>query len=189
MRPHRINIIGASGVGKSTMGAALATRLGVPHVDSDAYYHLPTDPPYRVQRSPEERRELLERDLAPHEGWVLTGGAGTWSPAPRLDFTLVVFLYLPRAVRLARILHREQTLYGARIEAGGDMASDHREFMEWTARYDDGTAEGTNTLPIHEAYLRRVTCPVLRLTDPLSTDEAISRVVAVLQGDGPQAVG
>ena len=178
MEHPRINVIGASGVGKTTLGRALAAQLGVPHLDADDYYHLPTDPPYRVQRSPEERCALLERDLAPFEGWVLTGGAGTWVPAPALRITLHVFLTLPAELRMERLLRREQALYGARILAGGDMEEDHRVFMRWTAGYDDSTAEGTNTLACHEALLRGATCPVVRVTEPMGEDEALAYVLA-----------
>ena len=33
---RRVNVVGTSGSGKSTMGAALARRLGVPYVELDA---------------------------------------------------------------------------------------------------------------------------------------------------------
>jgi adenylate kinase family enzyme len=176
----RINVVGASGVGKTTLGRALAERFGIPHFDADAYYHLPTDPPFREQRTPEDRCALLESDLRELDGWVLSGGAGTWNPAPSLRYTLHVFLWLPSELRIERLLRRERELYADRILPGGDMEADHAAFMAWTRGYDDSTAEGTNTLACHEALLRNATCPVLRLSGPLSVDEALQRVLAQL---------
>lgn len=179
----RINVIGASGVGKTTLGRALAARLAIPHFDSDDYYHLPTNPPYRAQRTPEARRALLEGDLAGLDRWVLTGGAATWEPPPALPYTLHIFLALPAELRLRRLVEREQALYGDRIHPGGDMETDHRAFMAWTAGYDSSTAEGTNTLACHEALLRRAACPVLRLTGPMSKEEAIARVLEHIRAE------
>ncbi|WZB64776.1 hypothetical protein WJ971_17465 [Achromobacter xylosoxidans] len=42
----RIHLFGASGCGATTLGAALGQRLGVPHLEADDYYWLPTDPPF-----------------------------------------------------------------------------------------------------------------------------------------------
>jgi crossover junction endodeoxyribonuclease RuvC len=40
-RPRRILVAGTSGSGKTTVAAALAVRLGLPHVDIDGLYHGP----------------------------------------------------------------------------------------------------------------------------------------------------
>lgn len=155
------------------------SQFGIPHFDSDDYFHYPTDPPFQKQRSPEERARLLSADLKPHSSWVLSGGVGTWHPPVNFDPTLVIFLYLPPDVRLKRLKERENSLYGSRILAGGDMEEIHREFMEWTAGYDESSAEGTNTLKAHEAYVSSVPS-LLRLVSPLSISENLRLALEVL---------
>jgi adenylate kinase family enzyme len=174
---HRIHVIGAAGTGKTTLGRALAVALRVPHFDMDDYYHVPTEPPFQQQRTPEEFCVLLDRDVAPLESWVVTGGVLTWQPPPARSFTTIVFLRLPQEIRLDRIRRREQARYGDRISPGGDMEESHRSFMEWAKGYDDNSAKGTNTLLLHEDRLREATCPVVRLADPMDPSEAVRRVL------------
>ena len=59
----------ASGSGKSTIGRALAERLGVPYVELDALVHGPN----WTETPDDELRRILEPILA-GEGWVIDGG-------------------------------------------------------------------------------------------------------------------
>ena len=59
----------ASGSGKSTVGRALAERLGVPYVELDALVHGPN----WTETPDDELRRVLEPILA-GEGWVIDGG-------------------------------------------------------------------------------------------------------------------
>lgn len=59
------------------------------------------------------------------------------------------------------------------------MHENHAAFIEWASRYDQGDVEG-KTLPRHEAYLARQTCPVLRLSDPATTSDAVDAVLAMI---------
>ncbi len=67
---RRIHILGASGSGTTILGRALAERLQCLHFDTDAYFWLPTDPPFTHQRERTIRQQLLMDDLTAQEHWV-----------------------------------------------------------------------------------------------------------------------
>ncbi len=169
----KITILGASGRGKTTLAKALAEKFGCAHIDSDDYYHYPTDPPFQQQHSPADRLSLLMGDLDKNRTWILSGGAAVWVPAPAVDYSLVVLLYLPQQIRLARLQERKLQLYGKRLHSGGDMEKDHVEFMKWTSGYDDGAAEGTNTLPINLKFLAETKTPILKIDKPMTTEDQV----------------
>lgn len=181
MKPApRINVIGASGTGKSTLAKALSVHLRAPLFESDDYFHLPSDPPYQKQRPLEERLRLIKRDLGGDSSWVLSGCVAGWGEDPGITYSLVVFLYLPPPLRRERLRARERARFGARILPNGDMHSTHEEFMGWTAGYDSGASGGGNTLPAHRAFLEGLACPVLKLETPMTPDQQLPAVLAAL---------
>ena len=132
-RLRRINIIGAAGSGVSTLGRALAQRIGGEHFDTDDFCWLPTDPPFRKQREISERLKLLEDALRGSDRWVLSGSLTGWGEAfvPLLD--LVVFLYVPTGVRLQRLRVRERERFGRALDPGRKMHEQHQAFLDWAA--------------------------------------------------------
>ena len=98
---HRINVIGMSCAGKTTLARALAARLGVPHVELDALYWEPDWTP----ASDATFRARVADALAP-EAWVADGGYQLardiiWDRADT-----VVWLDYPLRVILPRYLRR-----------------------------------------------------------------------------------
>jgi adenylate kinase family enzyme len=100
----RVSVVGTSGSGKSTVGRAAATRLGVPFVELDAIFHqrgwveLP---------EPEFQRRVAE--LADGDGWVIDGNYSAVRPILRERATLIVWLDLPRWVTMAQVTWRSTT--------------------------------------------------------------------------------
>ena len=114
---RRINVVGTSAVGKTSMAAALATLLEVPHVELDALHWEPnwTEAPDDVLR--DRVRAAIAGD-----GWVVDGNYAKvrdllWERAEAvvwLDLPLrtVLWRYVTRTVR--RIAHREELWSGNR---------------------------------------------------------------------------
>lgn len=173
---HRINIIGASGSGASTLGRALSDALAVPCFDADDFYHEPSDPPFQKQRSPADCSALIRATLSADSSWVLAGGIDGWASDADLGFTLIVFLSVPTEDRMDRLRRRESERFGDRVLPGGDMHASHQEFLDWASRYEIGDVEG-KTRARHEAYLARQSCPVLRLDGLLP----IARLVELVE--------
>lgn len=165
----RIHVTGASGSGTTTLGRALADALGCTHLDTDDYYWLPTTPPYQEKRGPAQRVAMLAVDLRPSDV-VLSGSIGSWGAAVEDVFDLVVFLYLPVELRLARLQQREVARYGAADPV----------FLEWAAQYDEGPPEG-RSLAKHNAWLAQRTCRVLRLEGDLTVEERVALVLAAVR--------
>jgi hypothetical protein len=163
----RALITGAAGSGTTTLAAALAERWGAVAIEADAFFWLPTDPPFKSKREPEHRRALFEQQLISHENAVVSGSVVGWG----LDglFDLVVFLYVEAAVRIRRLQLREDALFG-RVDPA---------FLQWAAQYDEGPAEG-RSLAKHEAWLRTLNCPVIRLVGEKSVAQQVALVAATV---------
>jgi hypothetical protein len=93
----------ASGSGKSTIGRALAKRLGVPYVELDALVHGPN----WTETSDDELRRILEPVLA-GEGWVIDGGYRRKIGDLVLgQADVVVWIDLPLHVWFPRLIRRK----------------------------------------------------------------------------------
>jgi adenylate kinase family enzyme len=181
---RRVHIVGASGSGTTTLAAALAARLGCPHLDTDAYFWLSSDPPFQHIREREARVALLRADLEKPGGWALSGSLFGWGDVFIPLFDLVVFLYIPADLRMARLRAREITRYGeAAISPGGAMHAGSIAFLQWAAGYDEGDLEEGSEyrcLRVHNAWLAALPGPVLRLEGAATVEANLARVLAAL---------
>jgi adenylate kinase family enzyme len=175
-----IFILGASGAGTSTLGAAVALDLLVPHFDVDKFYWLPTDPPFTTPRPVEERISVLTRALDAHASWVLEGSTLKWGDTliPRYD--LVVFMTVSPTVRMERLRRRERARYGQRIEPGGDMVEQSAAFFAWAAAYDTAGLEQRSRVG-HEAWLAGISAPLLRLDGEQPIDTLREAVLSAVR--------
>ncbi|HEX8307185.1 MAG TPA: AAA family ATPase [Allosphingosinicella sp.] len=183
---RRVGITGASGCGVTTLGGALAERLGAVHIDMDDHFWVATDPPYREQREVPERLARIRAEQARTGRWVVSGTLDGWAEPVTGECDLIVFLQVPTPVRLERLRRRERERFGDALLPGGAMHENHREFIEWAAHYEDGTLPGRN-LPRHEKWLAGLSLPVLRLDGTRPTAELVEAVLADGRTGSPSA--
>jgi adenylate kinase family enzyme len=115
---QRVAVIGVTGSGKTTFAGALSSRLGVPHIELDAFQW---EPNWREARTADFRARVEAAVAA--EGWVVDGNYGKardliW---PRAD--TLVWLDYPFILTFSRMLRR--TLRRART--GEELWSGNRE--------------------------------------------------------------
>ena len=106
----RINVVGTSGCGKSTVGKRLAERLSVPYIQLDELFWKPN----WAESTDEELYPKLEKSLSADE-WVLDGNYNRTTSIKWKRVQMVVYLDLPFHIVLYRIIRRS-LLRGIRNE-------------------------------------------------------------------------
>lgn len=166
MKFKRIHIMGASGSGTTTLGRALAARLGYAFFDADDYYWLTTEPPYQQKRQREVRLPMILADLGKVDGYVLSGSVCSWGQELETSFDLVVFLVVPTEVRIQRLVERETR----------ELSYTNQEFIEWARQYDEGKLSGRSRA-LHEKWLSQLHCPILRFDGNHSVDDCLATIL------------
>lgn len=159
---YKIHLFGASGSGTSTLGRALAERLGIAHFDSDSFYWHRSENPFSSRRTRDERIQLLQATVAGLENWVLSGSLCGWGDPIIPAFTHAIFVSLDPETRMQRLRAREFQRYGEQIFEGGERYTSTQTFLAWAAGYDEGD-HGTRSLRRHETWIKTLTCPVIRV--------------------------
>jgi adenylate kinase family enzyme len=99
IRPRRILVTGTSGSGKTTVAAALAARLGIPHTDIDGLFHGP-----RWVPRPEFAADVAA--LAARDEWVTEWQYSGVRALLLSRADLLVWLDLTRAAVLRQLVPR-----------------------------------------------------------------------------------
>jgi adenylate kinase family enzyme len=171
----RIHILGASGSGTTTLGVELSKEIDYSHFDTDDYFWIKTDPPYTIKRPVEERIDLIRKDIKNNDRWILTGSLCGWGDIFIPYFDLVIYLRIPKEVRMKRLLEREKMRYGTKIEEGNVMHAAHREFMDWASKYDEGDLD-IRSKRLHYKWLENLNCKILRIEEDIELKDKIKIV-------------
>jgi adenylate kinase family enzyme len=175
----KIHIMGASCAGSTTLGNTLAGLWGYTYLDTDAYFWQPSDVPFTVRRTFQERNELLKQELKKHENVIVGGSLINWGQDWQTFFDLVVFLYVPPAVRMKRLKDRELAKYASALTEDALRKEKYHQFITWASGYDDNTTPGRN-LGAHQDWLRALPCETLEIYGDTSVQERISLIAGKL---------
>jgi adenylate kinase family enzyme len=120
---QRVLVIGPGGSGKSTVAKKIAGRLGLPLIHLDALYWQPG-----WRATAEKAWDEVVRELIAAPRWVIDGNYGGTLGARLARCDTVVFLDLPRATCLWRVVKRWLAFRG---RSRPDMAPDCPERLSW----------------------------------------------------------
>lgn len=179
---NKIHILGASGSGTTTLAEALSKEIGYKHLDTDDYYWLPSRDLFTQKRDIKERQLLLHKDLENYDNWILSGSLCGWGDMFIPYFELVVYIWIPSEIRISRLIKREKERYGSDIEIGGSRFDSYNEFIRWTSNYDEAGVE-MRSKKLHETWLSKLGCPVIKLEGDMKIEERVNIVVEKIKGN------
>jgi adenylate kinase family enzyme len=172
----KIHIMGASCAGSTTLGTALAEQLRWTLLDTDNYFWHQSEIPFTIRRDPQERNSMMEDDMRKNENAIVSGSVINWGTEWIDKFDLVVFLYIPREIRMERLMQREIKRYGDKLTIDPVIIESHKKFLDWAYGYDDNTTTGRN-LKAHKDWLAKLTCPLLEIEGDTKVEERIKLVL------------
>jgi hypothetical protein len=119
-------------------------------------------------------------DLTAHDSWVISGSLCGWGDVAIPLFELVVFLWIPHDVRMARLRQRELARFGERILPGGDMYEISQVFLTWAAAYDEGGFD-MRSRRRHDQWLSTLPCPILCFEGEYTIEEQLAVLMVEIQ--------
>ncbi|MBD5154371.1 MAG: AAA family ATPase [Oscillibacter sp.] len=169
-----IIMCGLNGVGKSTLGKALAERLRFHFIDNEDLYFPKTDPRY-IYASPRTREEvemLFLHEIQTHENFVFASVKGDYGEVVYPFFQYAVLIDVPKDIRIRRVRERAFGKFGDRMLPGGDLYEQEENFF----RLVSSRAEN-----MVEEWVKSLSCPVIRVDGTKLIEENADLIIERIQ--------
>ena len=162
-----IQICGLNGCGKSTLGKALAERIGFHFIDNEhLYFSRPNaDDPYANPKSRTEVERLLREEVSRYPDFVFSAVKGDYGND--LTYNYVVVIEVPKEIRLQRVRNRSFQKFGNRILMGGDLHEQEEAFFRMVDSRQDAFVEN---------WLQKVSCPIIRVDGTKPIEENVEYI-------------
>lgn len=175
MKKQIFNIFGSSGSGSTTLAKKIADDYAFKFIDVDDYLWKKTDPPFTERYTNEEALNLIKKAIKPCDKVVISGALVGIADELKDSIDLFVYINLDLHIRIQRIKERELKRFGKRILPGGDLYSQHLDFLKWVSEYENNS-ETQRSRRQHLLWLEDVNVPVFKVTEALTLEE-LSNIV------------
>lgn len=169
-----IVVCGLNGVGKSTLGKALAECLNFYFIDIEDLC-FPKDSSSYLYASPRTREEvcnLLLQEVTEHENFVLANVKGDYTEKAYPFFRLAILIEVPKNIRIQRVKERSYKKFGKRMLPGGDLYEQEEAFFNLVCSRDESMVE---------KWVQSLNCPILQIDGTKPIEENISLIVKQIQ--------
>ncbi len=165
-----IQICGLNGCGKSTLGRALAERIGFHFIDNENLYFSRTniDEPYKNPKSRADVERLLMEEVGRHPDFVFAAVKGDYGKdiIPMYDY--IVMMEVPKNVRARRVRNRSFQKFGNRMLIGGDLYNQEEAFFQMVDSREDDYVE---------TWLQTVNCPIIRVDGTKPIEDNVEYII------------
>lgn len=164
-----IQICGLNGCGKSTLGRALAERIGFHFIDIENLYfdHSNAEESYMNPRSRQEVEKLLAAEISKNPDFVFSAVKGDYGAEIVSMYDAVVLIEVPQKTRSDRVRNRSFQKFGDRMLKGGDLYQHEEAFFQMVEARGEDYAEN---------WLKMVKCPIIRVDGTKPIEENVEYI-------------
>jgi len=176
----KIQLIGASGTGKSTLARYIAEKEQIKWIDTDHY--LWKDETFSEKHPIEQRLKMYEHDRNEFDQLVVSGSVFSWNPTSFTDRDLLVFLTLDDEQRFERLIKREIVRGGTTSLWLNEQGNQTNDFLEWCKTYYTAkSSSDIGTFAEHKYQIAQSKSPVLKLDSNQSLEILYREIIKYLQ--------
>lgn len=173
---NKVIICGLNGVGKSTLGKNLAKALDYKFLDIENYYFPKnnTDYYYCNALTRDEVQTSLLNDLKKYDNLILASVKGNYCDEVEALLTKVIYIQVPKDVRMKRVWNRSYNKFGVRILPDGDLYEKEKSFFNMVEKRSEKDVED---------WLLNIRVPVIRVNGIKSIEDNTAGLVQILNKD------
>ncbi|NDI35026.1 AAA family ATPase [Chengkuizengella sediminis] len=175
----KVQIIGGSGTGKSTLAKYISEKENIKWIDTDHYFWK--DSSFSENNPIEKRIEMYQKDISSYDCYIASGSIFMWFPEGFCNRNLLVFLSLDEEVRMKRLRKREierKNLSQMWLDENGEYTND---FLEWCKTYWSEEDKGKAGTYAEQSYQMSISkSPVIKIDSSRPLDELYAEIMSTL---------